>query len=143
MGTILYMDTTDLNDKNFISYAMRHYNNPQCSGIEEFNEDLQIPIHLKKLFTRYSINGVLKERLIANHIVCFMNVVDGTTSGISILLYSLGEHHWRFLKTFLVSLGRCPAKLRMVIKGKLVNFDDIPIDEELLSKIELGIRKSN
>ena len=31
----------DLNEKNFLLYAMKEYNNPQCIDIEEFNDDLR------------------------------------------------------------------------------------------------------
>ena len=30
-----------LNDQTFLLYAMKHYTNPQCSSIEDFNEEFQ------------------------------------------------------------------------------------------------------
>ena len=65
----------DLNEKNFLLYAMKEYNNPQCIDIEEFNDDLRKIKYIKRLFNQYASEGVLKERLLLNHIIIFYNVV--------------------------------------------------------------------
>ena len=31
----------DLNDDNFVLYAMKNYDNPSCKGVEEFKDDLK------------------------------------------------------------------------------------------------------
>ena len=64
----------DLNEKNFLLYAMKEYNNPQCIDIEEFNDDLRKIKYIKRLFNQYASEGVLKERLLLNHIIIFYNV---------------------------------------------------------------------
>ena len=56
----------DLNEKNFLLYAMKEYNNPQCIDIEEFNDDLRKIKYIKRLFNQYASEGVLKERLLLN-----------------------------------------------------------------------------
>src|ERR1035437_3943059 len=126
----------DLNDKNFMLYAMRNYNNPQCHGPEEFSEDLAIPIHLKKLFTRYQINGVLKERLIINHIISFFNVFEAEAAA-RILFFKLDSQHHTYLKTFLVYLHRCPDTIQQ--DGKLIQMCNIPIDLVLYNRLRLEI----
>ena len=63
------MDFENLNENNFIMYAMKLYENPQYSGIEEFQEDLNRIKYIKRLLRRYQKTGVLKERLILNHII--------------------------------------------------------------------------
>ena len=30
----------DLNEKNYVHFAMKYYMNIQCTSVEEFNEDL-------------------------------------------------------------------------------------------------------
>ena len=35
------MKFDDLNEKNFLLYAMKEYNNPQCVDVDEFNDDLK------------------------------------------------------------------------------------------------------
>ena len=128
----------DLTDKNFLLYAMRHYDNPQCNGMEEFNEDLAIPIHLKKLLTRYHVNGVLKERLIINHIVSFFNVFDPEAAG-KILFFKLEPHHFVYLKTFLIFLNRCPDY--MTLRGQRINLNTIPLNVVLFNRLKENMRQ--
>ena len=59
----------ELNEKNFESYAVRHYNNPQCLSIEEFHEDLARFKYVKRLLRRYIETGEIKERLVLNHLI--------------------------------------------------------------------------
>ena len=68
------MDVYKLNDDNFLMFAMKHYDNPQCKNIEEFHEDMNRIKYLKRLFRKYKTSGVLRERLILNHIIIFTNV---------------------------------------------------------------------
>ena len=45
-----------LNKDNFILYCMKHYDNPQCTSVREFEEDLNRFLYLQKLLTRYINN---------------------------------------------------------------------------------------
>jgi len=131
-----YLKDDDLNEKNFLMYAMKSYDNPQCGGLDEFNEDLATTIHLKKLLTRYHLGGVLKERLIVNHIISFFNVFK-PLAAVKILFYKLDPEHRIYLKTFLMFLNRCPSYIMM--NGHILNIDEIPIDLVLYNKIKEGI----
>ena len=71
------MKFDDLNDDNFLMFAMREYNNMQCTDIEEFYDDLKKIKYIKRLFNSYRNNGQLKERLILNHLIIFYNVFYG------------------------------------------------------------------
>ena len=51
---------------NWVMFAMRNYDNPQCEGEEEFYEDIKRFKNLKRLFKKYNETGILKERLILN-----------------------------------------------------------------------------
>jgi hypothetical protein len=95
-----------LNDDNFILYAMHHYDNPQCHSIQEFEEDLKRFLYLKKLFSRYKINGELRERLILNHIIVLYNLFGDSTT--EMLFHKIEEEHWPALATFLVYINRIP-----------------------------------
>ena len=132
------MDNADLNDRNFLMFAMNSYSNTQCSGLDEFNEDLATTVHLKKLFTRYYLNGILKERLIVNHIISFFNCFEPNAAA-RILFYRLEPVHHVYLKTFLVFLNRCPDET--VINGRVLNIREIPIDLVLYNKIKEGIMR--
>ena len=70
----------DLNEKNFLLYAMKEYNNPQCTEVEEFNDDLKKIKYIKRLLNQYVSEGVLKERLLLNHItVSYTHLRDHET----------------------------------------------------------------
>ena len=57
----------DLNDDNFLMYAMKEYNDIQCTNIEEFYDDLKKIKYIKRLFNIYKNNGQLKERKTYKH----------------------------------------------------------------------------
>ena len=82
------MEFDDLNEKNFLLYAMKYYDNPQCVEVEEFNDDLKKIKYIKRLFNQYALEGVLKERLLLNHIIVFYNVFS-VEAATRILFYKL------------------------------------------------------
>ena len=96
-----------LTESNYIRYAMNHYDNPQCTGIGEFEEDMARLVYLKRLFRRYKKSGILRDRLILNHLIVFCNVF-GVEAGCRLLFFRIeGDLHY-ILKAFLVFLGYLP-----------------------------------
>jgi hypothetical protein len=99
-----------LNKDNFILYCMKHYDNPQCTSVREFEEDLNRFLYLQKLLTRYINNkDELRERLILNHLIVLFNLFNDAT--INILFYKLDKEYWNILITFLIYLNRMPDVL--------------------------------
>tara|TARA_B100002019_G_C21206892_1_gene567182 strand:+ start:48 stop:428 length:381 start_codon:yes stop_codon:yes gene_type:complete len=98
-----------LHDGNYIMFAMKHYENPQCSGVEEFNEDINRIRYLKRLFRRYDTTGELRERLILNHIIIFYNVF-GILPATRILFSRIEPDLHSLLKTFIVFLNNLPEE---------------------------------
>ena len=96
-----------LNNDNYLLFAMKHYENPQCENIDEFHDDLNRTKYLKRLFKKYENNKILKERLILNHIIIFNNVF-GVENSARILFFKLEEDYHSLLKTFLVYLNCLP-----------------------------------
>jgi hypothetical protein len=96
-----------LTETNYIRYAMNHYDNPQCTGISEFEEDMARLIYLKRLFRRYQRTGILRERLILNHLIVFINVF-GIEAGVKLLFFRIDSDLHYILRTFLVYLGYLP-----------------------------------
>ena len=115
----------DLNDDNFILYAMKAYNSPHCI-MSEFESDLKRTKYLKRLFRRYKITKVLKERLILNHIILLYNVF-GAEPATRILFFKIDETDYDVLKTFLIYLNYMPEKIRG-IRGKEIYSSDILTD---------------
>ena len=127
------MKFDDLNEKNFLLYAMQHYNNPQCVEVEEFNDDLKRIKYIKRLFNQYSIEGVLNERLLLNHVIVFYNVFS-VEAATRILFYKLEEEFWPMLKTFLFYLNFLPDKIES-INGKTILATDIPMDQGIVDSL--------
>ena len=127
------MEFDDLNEKNFLLYAMKHYENPQCVEVEEFNDDLKKIKYIKRLFNQYAIEGVLKERLLLNHIIVFYNVFS-VEAATRILFYKLEEQFWPMLKTFLFYLNFLPDKIES-INGRTITTTDIPMDQGIVDSL--------
>jgi len=123
----------DLNDDNFLMYAMREYNNMQCTDIEEFYDDLKKIKYIKRLFNVYKNNGLLKERLILNHFIIFYNVFT-VQAGTRILFYKIEKDFWPMLKTFLIYLDRMPDKIES-IRGEVILASDIKLDDGIISRL--------
>ena len=115
--------TFELNDANLLNYAMKHYDNPECKSIEEFQEDLTRTKYIKRLFRKYKTSGELKERLLLNHIIIFYNVF-GIEAATNILFFKIEEEFWPLLKTFLVFLDMFPENDIEKIK--------IPLEQEVI-----------
>jgi len=118
----------DLNDDNFIMYAMKAYNSPHCI-VSEFEGDIKRTKYLKRLFRRYKVTKSLKERLILNHII-LLNNVFGTEATSRILFYKIDERDYDILKTFLAYLNLMPDAI-YGINGKNIYSRDIEFNEEV------------
>ena len=93
-----------INPNNVVMYAIRHYNNPQCEGEKEFEDDLKRFKYIKRLLRKYYDTKVLKERLLLNHIIVLNNVF-GADACATLLLYKIQEDYWPVLKSFLLFLN--------------------------------------
>lgn len=100
-----------LDESNFLLYAAKYYDNPQCHDTEEFLDDLKRFKYLKRLFGKYEDSGELKERLIINHLVVIYNLFGDAAT--RMLFYKMEGFH-EYLKPFLILLNRLPE---VVIDG--------------------------
>ena len=128
------MEYDDLNEKNFLLFAMQHYDNPQCVEVEEFNDDLRKIKYIKRLFNQYDLEGVLKERLLLNHIIVFFNVFK-TRAATRILFFKIEEKFWPMLKTFLFYLRFMPEDKVESINGKDILVTDIQMDQGIINSL--------
>jgi hypothetical protein len=115
----------DLNEDNFMMYAMKCYEAPNCI-MSEFEGDIKRTKYLKRLFRRYKVTKTLKERLILNHVI-LLNNVFGPEVTARILFYRIDERDYDILKTFLLYLGIMPDMI-WGINGKNIRSTDIPVD---------------
>ena len=120
---------TELTNENFLMYAIKHYNNPSCSGLKEFDDDLKRLRYIKRLLGRYKATGNIKERLIINHLVVLYNVF-GIDAATNMLFFKIQERFWPQLKPFLVFLNYMPERIQH--KGGRLLGADIALDANIV-----------
>jgi len=123
-----------LDETNFLLYAAKHYDNPQCYDTIEFYDDLKRFKYIKRLLNRYHEEGDLKERLILNHIIVLYNVFgpEATTKMLFLKCKSL-EH---LLKPFLLFLNLLPDMVENIgIENKTINTKEIHLDQKILDEL--------
>jgi len=118
-----------LDKNNFVMYAMKMYNNPSCTSVDEFHEDLNRIKYVKRLLGKFESKGLLRERLLLNHIIILGNVftIEGCCR---ILFYKIEEKYHSSLKTFLHYLQYLPLSLQET------DLDKIPLDHKILKALE-------
>lgn len=94
-----------LTNKNILLYAIKNYENCQCTDIEEVYSDIKRLKYIKKLLKYYLTTGELKHRLIINHLVVFYNVFE-ISAATSMLFFKIDPEYHPALKTFLVFLEK-------------------------------------
>ena len=93
-----------ITSENVVMFAIRHYDNPQCEGEKEFQDDLKRFKYIKRLLRKYYDTGVLKERLLLNHLIVLNNVF-GPDACATLLLYKIQQEYWPAMKSFLLFLN--------------------------------------
>jgi hypothetical protein len=114
----------ELNDSNYMLFAIKFYSNPQAVTKEDFEDDLKRIRYIKKLLKKYKKDGILKSHLILNHLILLFNVFD--EAAIPLLFYNLDKELWPSLKSFLMFLNRLPEYPKTQI-------DDIEEDQYCIS----------
>lgn len=112
-----------LNDDNYVMFAMQNYDNPAGATIEEFYEDLNTLKYVKRLLVKYERTGVLRERLLLNHIIILGNLFTPSVASRLLFFYIDPEHH-SYLKSFLTFLNYLPPSIPEV-NVNYVNLDSV------------------
>ena len=120
------MRFNELTNENYLMFALLHYDNPHCVDIKEYFEDVRKLKYIKRLFNRYKEDGVMKERLILNHLISFYNVFE-YEAATRLLFFRVGEEYHSLLKTFLVFLNKMPDKINENLYAS-----DIQLDEKII-----------
>ena len=96
----------ELNESNYLLFAIKFYDNPQAVTKEDFDEDLKRIRYIKKLLIKYKKDGILKSHLLLNHLTVLFNVFND--AAIPLLFYNIEKDLWPSLKSFLLFLNRIP-----------------------------------
>tara|TARA_Y100000992_G_C21009808_1_gene370541 strand:- start:30 stop:392 length:363 start_codon:yes stop_codon:yes gene_type:complete len=93
-----------ITSENVMMFAIKYYDNPQCEGEKEFYDDMKKFKYIKRLLRKYDDSGVLKERLLLNHIIVLNNLF-GPEACVTLLLFKIQKEYWDTLKSFLLYLN--------------------------------------
>ena len=96
----------ELNESNYLLFAIKFYDNPQAVTREDFEDDLKRIKYIKRLLKRYKNTGELKTHLILNHLTVLFNVFNDAT--VPLLFYNLEKDLLPPIKSFLIFLNRLP-----------------------------------
>ena len=93
-----------ITSENVTMFAIRNYDNPHCEGEKEFYDDMKRFKYIKRLLRKHKDTGVLKERLLLNHIIVLNNLF-GAEACVTLLLFKIQKEYWETLKSFLLYLN--------------------------------------
>ena len=116
-----------ITQENFMMFAIKHYENPHGDGEKEFHDDLKRFKYIKRLLKKYNTSGILKERLLLNHIIILRNLF-GNEACDTLLIFKTQKEYLNALKSFLIFLN-------MIREDELEDIKADPHVLEVLRKI--------
>lgn len=96
----------ELNEENFILFAIKNYENPQAITKDDFDRDLNHFKYIKRLLKRFQKSGELKTHLILNHCIILYNVFGEAAT--PMLFFKIESSFWPILKSFIIFLNKLP-----------------------------------
>jgi len=117
----------ELNEDNFLLFAIKNYENPQSVTKEDFEKDLFHFRYIRRLLKKFKAGRTLKVHLLINHFIILYNVFGDATT--PMLFFKIEKNLWECVKTFVVFLDRLPDYPHTYIH-------DIDMDEECLKELE-------
>jgi hypothetical protein len=118
---------SELNEDNFLLFAIKNYENPQAVTKEDFDKDLNHFKYIKRLLKRYRNTGELKVHLILNHFIVLYNIFGEAAT--PMLFFKIEKELWSVMKTFVIFLNKLPDYPHCYIH-------DIPLDENCLTELQ-------
>ena len=118
---------SELNEDNFLLFAIKNYENPQAVTKEDFDKDLNHFKYIKRLLKRYRNTGELKVHLILNHFIVLYNIFGEAAT--PMLFFKIERELWSVMKTFVIFLNKLPEYPHCYIH-------DIPLDDNCLTELQ-------
>ena len=116
----------ELNEDNFLLFAIKNYENPQAVAKEDFDRDLNHFKYIKRLLKRYKNTGQLKTHLLLNHFIVLYNIFGEATT--PMLFFKIETELWSSMKSFVIFLGRFPEYPKS-------SLHDVQVDMHCLSEL--------
>ena len=118
---------SELNEENFLLFAIKNYENPSAVTREDIDKDLNHFRYIKRLLKRYKSSGELKFPLLINNFIILYNIFgEGATP---MLFYKIEKSLWPSIKSFIVFLDKLPEYPKTVIH-------DIEMDDNCLEELQ-------
>jgi hypothetical protein len=117
----------ELNEENFLLFAIKHYENPQAVTKEDFDKDIHHFKYIKRLLKRYKNTGELKTHLLLNHFIILYNIFGDAAT--PMLFFKIEKELWSVMKTFVMFLNRLPQYPKCYLH-------DIIVDIHCLSELQ-------
>jgi hypothetical protein len=114
------MNFTELNEDNYILFAIKNYENPNSVTEDDFYEDMKRFKWIKRSLKKYKERNELNIHLILNHFIILYNVFNDAAT--PLLFYQLEPRYWSVAKTIISYLGRMP-------EYPVTEFHEIQIDQ--------------
>jgi hypothetical protein len=118
---------SELNEENFLLFAIKNYENPAAVTKEDFEKDLNHFRYIKRLLKRYKNTGDLRVHLLINHFIILYNIFGEAAT--PMLFYKIEKNLWSVTKTFIVFLDRLPEFPHTPIH-------DIDLDQTCLEELK-------
>ena len=90
----------ELNEDNFLLFAIKNYENPQAVTKEDFEKDLNHFKYIKRLLKRYKREGELKTHLLLNHFIILYNIFGEAST--PMIFHKLESDLWPSAKSFII-----------------------------------------
>jgi len=123
----------ELNEDNFLLFAIKNYENPQAVSKEDFDKDLNHFKYIKRLLKRYKNTGELKVPLLINHFIVLYNIFGEAAT--PMLFFKIEKELWCTVKTFMLFLNKIPEYPKCYLH-------DIPVDIECLKELQKIFKKN-
>ena len=82
----------ELNESNYIMFAIKHYENPQAVTQEDFMMIWKRFKWIKRLLNKYKNTGEMNVHLLVNHFIILYNTFGDATT--PLLFYKIDEELW-------------------------------------------------
>lgn len=111
----------ELNEDNFLLFAIKYHENPQAVTKKDFEKDLNHFKYIKRLLKRYKNTGELKTHLLVNHFIILYNIFGEATT--PMLFFKIDQDLWPAMKSFIIFLNKFPEYPRTFIHDIKVDLD--------------------
>jgi hypothetical protein len=116
----------ELNEDNFLLFAIKYHENPQAVTKKDFEKDLNHFKYIKRLLKRYKNTGELKTHLLVNHFIILYNIFGEATT--PMLFFKIDQDLWPAMKSFIIFLNKFPEYPKTFIH-------DIKVDLECMKSL--------